>query len=243
MNKIKRVFIWLWQYILRLVYPVRCPFCDEPVPGREMLICAECMTKLRPVRDSYCMKCGKKLDRPEDEFCADCVKYPHLYDRGRSLFVYEEPVKASIYRFKYAGRKEYARAYATLVERELGDFVRSIKPDALVPVPLHRKRYQKRGYNQAELLAGEIGRLVGVPVLRGQVQRVKNTIPLKMLERDRRQNNLKKAFKINGNDVKLNTIIIIDDIYTTGSTMDALSAVLREAGVRRVFFVTLSAGQ
>ena len=243
MNKLIAFFRFVWSAILQLIYPRRCPFCDEPVLGKEEFVCADCKVRIRVVKEPYCMKCGKELNRSEAEYCADCKKYPHKYDRGRSLLVYEGPVKRSVYRFKYAGRKEYAGSYAGLMEAELGDFVREISPDALIPVPLHRKRFRKRGYNQAQLLAKEIGGRMGIPVLGATVQRVKNTVPLKTLERVRRQNNLKKAFKINGNDVKLNTVIIIDDIYTTGSTMDALSAVLRRAGVKQIFFLTLAGGR
>lgn len=243
MNKLASFFCFVWSAVLQLIFPRRCPFCDEPVLRKEEFVCAECKGRISVVKEPYCMKCGKKLGRSEAEYCADCEKYPHGYDRGRSLFVYEGPVKGSVYRFKYAGRKEYAKCYAGLMEAELGDFVREIGPDALVPVPLHRKRFRKRGYNQAQLLAKEIGDRMRIPVLSASVQRVKNTVPLKTLERARRQNNLKKAFKINGNDVKLNTIIIIDDIYTTGSTVDALSEVLRCAGVKKIYFLTLAGGR
>src|SRR5699024_2139136 len=103
----------------------------------------------------------------------------------------------------------------------LGTLIRSWHPDALVPVPLHPDRERIRGYNQAALLAQELGKRLDIPVLSGWLVRVKNTSPQKALEGAARQNNLKKAFKIVQDDVKLNTIVIIDDIYTTGSTIDA----------------------
>ncbi len=241
--KIKDVFQITWQGILRLLYPVRCPFCDGIVTASEGLVCTECLSDIRIVTAPYCMKCGKPLRKEEAEYCRDCMCHKHDYDRGRSLLLYEGRVRASIYRFKYSGRKEYARAYARLAVETFGDFLEEIKPDALVPVPLHRKRYMTRGYNQAQLLADEIGRRIGVPVRSRLIRRIRNTIPQKALDLAGRQNNLKKAFKISQNDVKLDTIIIIDDIYTTGSTIDALSAVLRQAGVKHIFFLTISGGK
>ena len=195
------------------------------------------------IGEPYCMKCGKGLEAEEAEYCRDCLRHPHVFERGRSLFVYDGAVKGSMYRFKYGGRKEYAGAYAHLTEVYLGEYIKEIQPQALIPVPLHRKRYRIRGYNQSEVFARSLGRRLGIPVASKMVKRIKNTLPQKELALPDRQNNLKKAFKINRNDVKLNTIIIIDDIYTTGSTIDALSATLKEAGVRNVFFLTISGGR
>lgn len=225
-----------------MIYPVRCPFCDEPVAGMRELICGGCLSKLEFVKQPYCMKCGKQLTGQE-EYCSDCSAGSHRFDGGRSLLVYKGAVKKSIYRFKYKGRKEYARAYAALVENQMQAFFEQVKPDALVPVPLHRARRRIRGYNQSELLARHIGRRMGVPVRTKLVVRSRNTVPQKNLDLSGRQNNLKKAFKLYRNDVKLNTIIIIDDIYTTGSTMDALTVVLRRAGVEKIYFLTLSGGK
>ncbi len=225
-----------------MVYPARCPFCDEPVAGMRELICRDCLSKLEFVKQPYCMKCGKQL-KGQEEYCSDCSANNHQFDSGRSLLVYKGEVKKSIYRFKYKGRKAYARAYAALVESQMQTFFEQVKPDALVPVPLHRARRCMRGYNQSELLARHIGRRMGVPVRTKLVVRSRNTVPQKNLDLSGRQNNLKKAFKLYRNDVKLNTIIIIDDIYTTGSTVDALAAVLRRAGVKKIYFLTLSGGK
>lgn len=187
------------------------------------------------------MKCGKKLADAQTEYCGDCMRRRHLFDRGRALYAYKS-VSDSIYRFKYKGRQEYAAYYAACIERELGDWIRRCGADALVPVPIHTSRRRRRGYNQAEVLAKELGRLTGIPVEGNLIGRVRKTVPMKELSVDERQNNLKRAFKICRNDVKLNTIIIVDDIYTTGSTIDAMSYELRRAGVRRIYFVTLAIG-
>jgi ComF family protein len=110
-------------------------------------------------------------------------------------------------------------------------------------VPLSRQRRKKRGYNQAELLAREIGKQMGIPVYSHLVKRIKNTKPQKNLNPSERQNNLKKAFIIGQNDVKLSTIVIIDDIYTTGSTIDAVAQALTGTVAEKVYFAVLSAGE
>lgn len=226
---------------LEYLFPARCPVCDAVLPCRQR-ICASCRKELKLIEAPYCLKCGKRLHDGNERFCSDCATYPHVYDRGRALFEYA-PIRKSIYRMKYGKRAEYATLYGEMLAKHLGDVIRSWKPDALVPVPLHEKRLAKRGYNQAELLADVLGRRLGIPVQRKLVKRLKNTLPQKDLDAAGRQNNLKKAFKLCANDVKLNSIVIIDDIYTTGSTIDAVAAVLKEAGTRSVYFVALSIGK
>jgi len=188
------------------------------------------------------MKCGRPIGESEKEYCDDCVSHIHLYDCGRALFSYRS-VSASLARFKYHGRREYAVFYAACAAKYLGSFLASCHADALVPVPLHKSRLQKRGYNQAQVLAEELSALTGIPVCADWIGRVKKTAPMKDLSATERQNNLKKAFKILRDDVKLNTTIIIDDIYTTGSTIDAMSRELKNAGVEHIYFITLAIGR
>ena len=222
-----------------LLFPPRCPVCDKPVP--KGLICPACEKKLVPIGEQVCFCCGKPLVE-EEEYCRSCRKERPSYKRGRALYTYNS-VAAAIHRFKYGGRQEYARFFAGEMADELGDFIRRVNPDGLVPVPLSDRRMRARGYNQAALLAKEIGRLTDIPVYTQLVRRVTDTKPQKELNAKERQNNLKKAFKIAQNDVKLSTIIIIDDIYTTGSTVNAVAKVLLEAGVREVYYMALSIGE
>lgn len=223
-----------------LLFPRRCPVCDRVLP-LGALICPPCADGLKKIRTPFCKKCGKGLEDEREEYCADCRKTTHFYTEGRAL--YEYPcIRRSMYRFKYKGRREYAEFYGREISRLLGGAIRRWNPDALVPIPLHKARKRRRGYNQAQALADVLGRQLGIRVESRLLKRVKKTVPQKYLNREMRQNNLKKAFKLCRNDVKLNTIIVIDDIYTTGSTIDAAAAALREAGVRKVYFIALAAG-
>lgn len=240
MGNIGEIIEELREKAINLLYPRRCPVCDDIVsPGGEK-ICPDCLKKLKLLTPPWCMKCGKKLEE-EEEFCTDCGRIRHSFDRGRALYEYQSTA-ISIYRLKYGGRREYAEFFGEEMARYLGSFLEQIKPDALVPIPLHPKRFRKRGYNQAALLARELGRYAGIPVREKLLVRVKNTSPLKLQNPAERQNNLKKAFNIGENDVKLKTILLVDDIYTTGATMDAAAAVLRQNGVERVYCVMLACG-
>ncbi len=228
------------RQVIQLLFPLRCPVCDGIVRPYGEKICLDCMKKLKLLTPPRCMICGKKL-MDQEEYCGDCRKRKHNFVRGRALYEYES-VAGCIYRFKYGNRREYADFFGEEISRLLEGFIREIQPDALVPIPLHRSRRRTRGYNQAALLARAVGKYSGVPVYENLLKRVKNTAPLKRQNPEERQNNLKKAFHIWQNDVKLSTIIIIDDIYTTGSTMDEAAKVLGEHGAERVYFITLASG-
>lgn len=225
--------------LISLLYPRRCPVCDGIVPfGKE--ICPGCEGTFRPVTQPWCMKCGKKL-MAEEEYCADCARQKHHFCRARSLYEYES-VAGAIYRLKYAGRQEYADYFGRKISIQLAEFLKMTAPDALIPVPLHPKRKRKRGYNQAALLARAVSAYTGIPVYENYVKRVRNTQPLKRQNPRERQNNLKKAFNITQNDVKLKSTIIIDDIYTTGSTVDEIAHELKAHGVQRIYVITLACG-
>ncbi|MCL2253827.1 MAG: double zinc ribbon domain-containing protein [Lachnospiraceae bacterium] len=227
--------------LLNLLFPRRCPICDEPVKFGKGLICPPCLTRISYLDSPTCLKCGKKLHN-EAEYCQDCAARSHSFDRGMALFEYQS-IAGAIYRFKYKGRHEYADFFGSEICGKLGEDILRLKPDCLIPVPIHAKRLRTRGYNQATALAKVISERLNIPLNEKIIRRVRPTKPLKNLNLQERQNNLKKAFKIERNDVKLNTIIIIDDIFTTGSTIDAMSEELRRIGVKKVYFVALSIGK
>lgn len=224
----------------QLLFPLRCPMCDEPVHPFGEKICPECLGRRKLLVGAYCMKCGKKLS-DDKELCGDCRKTKHNFVRGRALYEYDSAA-VSIYRFKYSGRQEYGDFFGEEMARFLGDFIRGVNPDALVPIPLHRSRERQRGYNQAAVLAKALGEQMNIPVQEKYLLRVKKTTPLKQLNPKERQNNLKKAFIISQNDVKLRKVILVDDIYTTGSTIDEAAGTLMNNGVEEVYFVALACG-
>ena len=227
--------------IVELLFPRRCIVCDEPVETGKESVCPSCREELRYVEEPFCMKCGKQL-MEEQEYCEDCRDRKHAYIQGRSVFQYAS-VADAMFRFKNQGRREYADFLAWEMYRRTKEWLMTVRPDALVPVPVHKKRMKKRGYNQAAVLAERLSAYTGIPVLENWLVREGDTAPLKDLGAQERQNNLKKAFKIVRNDVKLITIVIIDDIYTTGSTVDAIAQVIRQHSDCRVYVLTAAIGR
>ena len=188
------------------------------------------------------MKCGKPLNKEEQEFCQDCIKHRHFFKEGRAAFPYTGKIQKSLLQFKLHNRRSYGEFFAGAMAARFQKYEKLWKIDVICPIPLHKKKQRYRGYNQAELLAYPIGKAFQIPVIPELLLKVQETSQQKELDRKNRQKNLKKAFQIGQYDVKLKRILLIDDVYTTGSTMDAAAAVLKEAGAAEVFFLTACIG-
>lgn len=231
-----------WHAVLNIVFPRRCPFCDRVVEVGQS-ICPECAGSVHMIDGAVCSKCGQPLEDGRREYCYDCARKIHAYHTGKALYVYQGKVKESLYRFKYANRREYAIFYGEQAALKYGGWIKRCGVEAIVPIPLHKIRKRQRGYNQAELFAKELSRITGVPVRANLIVRSVNTRPQKELDDVNRKKNLKKAFTIPENIVQLKKILLVDDIYTTGSTVDAAAAMLKQAGVGEVYILCISIGR
>ena len=216
-----------WGKWLDYLYPPRCPVCDRISADG---ICPDCSKKLYRITTDFCMKCGKPLEDSQREYCPDCSRKRHVFRQNRAVLSYRGPVKLSLYRMKYANRRDYAEIYGREMALRLGPWIRRCGITKIIPVPLHRARKRKRGYNQAALIARALGRTLELPVEEKILYRVRNTAPQKALNDRERKANLKHAFWIQ--DVRRlrrgERILLIDDIYTTGSTLDAAAFCLME---------------
>lgn len=228
--------------LLGWIFPRRCPVCHEIVEDGRELCCKICRGKLPYVSEPFCMKCGKPVLSDEIEFCRDCTSKKHVYRKGRAPFLYDHLMKQSIAKFKYEGRQEYAAFYAEEILRKCGKEMRLWGAEVLVPIPLHAGRRRKRGYNQAELLAKELSKRSGIPVDTKLIFRKKKTKAQKNLDHKERYSNLKNAFSIREGNIPYHKIILVDDIYTTGSTIDEAARILQSAGIQTVFFLCICVG-
>lgn len=228
--------------ILSILYPDRCPVCHQVINGKGR-VCSGCRKKLPYIKEPKCKKCGKELGRMEDEYCRDCQRFSHAYDRGGAVFAYDDVMRSSISMFKYHNRREYAAFYAEEMKAHCGRLIELCAPQVILPIPLHREKRRQRGFNQAELTAKELGKLLKIPVDSGYLIRTQKTIPQKELSRRERKENLKKAFCLRKNAGVYERVLLIDDIYTTGATIDAVSEILRENQTKIIFFLTICVGR
>lgn len=238
----------LFHIIVDIIYPRRCPVCGDIVIPRGELICSSCENTFQLVTEPRCKKCSKPMDNEEKEYCHDCGKNKHHYIKGFSVWVYNEAMKKSIADFKYKGRKEYADYYVAKVIEQYSEHIKKVNPDILVPIPIHAKKERQRGYNQAGILAKAIGSKLNIPVSLHLLQRDKYTLPQKQLNNTERLKNLEKAFSFSKKDfekieLSIHKIMLIDDIYTTGSTIEACTKILNEQGIKEVYFISLCIGK
>ena len=233
------------ESLIGIMYPRRCPICGNIVIPKSESACVKCRLKLNPIQEPRCKKCSKPLLNEEQEYCFDCQRQQHHYEKGYAVYTYEESIKDSLIQYKFYGKREFAKFYVESIISELGDKLLRLQPDVIVPVPLHKRKLRIRGFNQAELLAKGIGDALSIPLHTDWLERVKYTTPQKKLNDKERLRNLERAFlcRADTNDIIGKCILLVDDIYTTGSTIEACTRVLLQAGCSKVYFVTICIGK
>lgn len=225
---------------MEILYPQTCCFCGKV---SRMKVCHECAAKIQYIEEPRCKKCGKPVRYTEQEYCEDCQRKVFYYEQGRSIWIHKGPVRWSVYQFKYSNRRVFGEFYAEELYRLYGWKLKEWKIDLIIPIPLHKKRRRKRGYNQAEIVARSLGKLTRIPVETKALVRVRNTIAQKELSEKARKVNLQGAFSTTKHWKRTSHVLLIDDIYTTGSTIDAAAKVLKENGAEKIWFFTVSIGQ
>ena len=198
------------------------------------------------------MRCGKPVLSARREYCDDCARAlehhrqmweDDSYRQGKALFAYKGSIKQPMYRFKYSNRREYAAYFAQTAVERYSDWILRCGIDVIIPVPMHRKKMRQRGYNQAECFAKALSEKTGIRMAKGLVRRVKNTSPLKTMGYVERRNCLEGAFQVADSIVQYDQILIVDDIYTTGSTVESIGHEIAKKCPGRVYVLCICIGQ
>lgn len=243
---------WLAERLLPglkdLVFPPRplCPFCGRPFPPiHGILLCRQCLGRLPFVLPPVCEVCGKplRLSGAGAGRCLDCARHGRFFGMARAVGLYEGLLREGIHQFKYQGRRGLGEAFASLMFSRLNAEPRMRRPDLLVPVPISPGKLHRRGFNQAALLALGIGRRLGRPVAMDGLRRERDTLAQNRLGAGQRRHNISGAFAATQPaTVSGRSVLLVDDIYTTGVTADECARALLRAGAREVNVLTLAIG-
>lgn len=230
------------ERLLDVLYPPRCVLCDEVLRRGEHGCCRDCLAALPRIRGPVCMKCGGPAENERAEYCENCRTQEHWFDRGAAAFTYTGAMRQAVRRMKFSNRRDYIPFFAEAMAQALERWLPIWRPELILPVPMHPARRRRRGYNQAELLAERIGRMTGIQVKKDLLFCTRAVKPQKELGRRERLRNLRGSFGVQGAFPKGSRILLVDDVCTTGSTLDEISRVLRAHGADMLFFIVLCTG-
>jgi competence protein ComFC len=231
------------RHVELLIFPSFCRLCSCPLgrPG-EKIVCRDCLERLVPRRGPVCLCCGRFFEGAgEDHVCRRCLERPPAFSVHRSCGRYDGLLKDLILLFKYRKYSVLGRALAGYAGESLGaDDALWQGADFLVPVPLHGKRKRERGFNQSQVLARELAKINGMKMLEGCLVKVRNVPPQTTLESAGRERNVRGAYAVRRlSKIEGKILVLVDDVFTTGSTLRECSLVLRAAGAREVRALTL----
>jgi ComF family protein len=237
-------------FLLDWLYPPRCRFCRERIFGRdEECFCPRCWKKIRLISQPLCTACGRPfLDGAgEDHLCGACLtRRPHfLGARAWACYPAREdenhPLREVVQRFKYGRKVSLGKPLGRLMASGCSKFFPGTSFDLVIPVPLHPRRLRWRGFNQAVILAREVGRLRGLRVDPFILLRSRETPPQTQLSEDERRKNVRAAFVVNpARSIQGKSLLLIDDVYTSGATVNECSRTLLRAGAKEVQVLTLA---
>ena len=235
----KSRFARLIRRLIDFILPPVCPMCNNPVDEPHML-CADCFKQLNFITKPYCQKCGHpfEFDIKGDMICASCLKQMPIYNRARSVFVYDEGSKKLILPFKHADRTDLTHIISQFLLKDYRDLIS--EADAIVPVPLHITRLFLRHYNQSALLANRLAHMTHRCYLPNVLKRVRATPSQGHLSAKQRQKNIQNAFRVSKpNLIQGQKILLIDDVMTTGATVSECTKILLKSGAERVDILTV----
>lgn len=217
-----------------IIFPYICNICKSS-SDINFDLCSSCLNKL-PVLVDRCYVCGAYLDKlTESVSCESCQDITRNYDRLCPLFEYTDPISSFITRIKYNRDLKYAKLFGRLFAKRISKFYKSYTelPEVIIPVPLATRKHKIRGFNQSYSIFKYAARELEIKLDLNIVKKVKNTKAQAKLNKNDRKRNLKSAFQVAG-DIPYQHIAIVDDVYTTGSTVDAVSYGFRERGVELI---------
>ena len=222
-----------WSQLQRVLFPPTCVLCAAPGQDGGFDLCADCASEL-PTNANACAQCGEQLaGTTELLVCGACLRKPPKYRSTHCAFRYSYPVDHLVRALKYHDRLTHARVLGELLARSLAITRSHPWPDVLLPVPLAESRFRERGFNQALEIAEQLERCLAIPLRADILERKRITREQAGLDRDGRRKNVRNAFALRAT-LNAKHVAIIDDVVTTGSTVNEIARVLKRAGAEHI---------
>jgi len=228
---------------LDFLFPPLCHICRSFIPDAgELHICSRCRDDLPLLKSPLCTVCGIPfIGAGGDHTCGKCQTHPPHFDSARAHLLYEGAPRELIHHFKYNHKTHLRRPLVLLALEGLTGFITARMPDVIIPVPLHRSRLQNRGFNQAALLGEMFSSRLSLPMLVDGLARIRETEPQIKLSAEDRNNNVKGAFAVKrGGELSGKRVLLLDDVMTTGSTVNECAKVLKKVGGTSVVVITIA---
>jgi ComF family protein len=246
----RRSFAERIDWLVDWLYPPRCRACARRIAGADgEYFCLDCWVKIQIIGHPLCNICGRPFpdDCGEDHRCGICLARPPQFFQARSWACYprqeleDHPLRHAVQKFKYGRKVSLGKPLGRLMARGCREFLAAWQADLILPVPLHSRRLRWRGFNQSVLLARQVSRAYGIPMNPVLLRRVKETPPQTQLSEEERRRNVRGAFALaRGRSVDGKNILLIDDVYTSGATVNECSRTLKKSGAKRVYVLTLT---
>ncbi|MDR0631747.1 MAG: ComF family protein [Holosporaceae bacterium] len=230
------------QFLLNLqniCFPITCYNCGKIVDSEGL--CQECWKKIRWIGDPKCKICGVPFEIDACALCPNCLRKKPHFDRAVSVFEYDSFSKIMILKFKHGDKTHICRQLSTWMYRVAQDAIKNA--DVIIPVPIHFLKRLKRKYNQSELLARELGKLSGIPYEPRILQKEKPTPQQEGLSRNMRLKNINGSFGVDSryfSTLFKKTVVLVDDVLTTGATINECSKILKKHGAEKVIVLTIA---
>lgn len=231
----------LWHRFLKALYPSSpyCPACGRTLLRKNVLICSRCAPFVFAEMSAHCKICGCPLEG--GEVCKICYENTYLYEQGVGMLCYNKYTRPIIYNIKYHNNTALAYRLGRLLSIDIARKTDILhKVDVIVPVPLAPLRLQQRGYNQAESIARGLADATAKPMENTALQKTRETADQIGLSRPQREKNLQDSFAVVSDALKDKNILLVDDVFTTGATIQACAKTLRDAGCDKIYFAVIA---
>lgn len=236
-------FKFAFKSIADIVFPAYCLSCNTKLDIYEKFLCTSCSELIVPISGKTCSKCSKQLPEysGKTKVCEDCRQIKWHFKKCEAITYYDKIIKKILHEVKFKKRPKYLNIFDKLLSNSVKNLLINVKPDIVVPVPSDKKTLRERTFNQATVISRKVSKISGIKLEEKILKKPQHIYRQSHLNRKERQKNIENAYSLHAQaDVKDRHILLVDDIYTTGATLNACSRELKRAGAKKITCLTIA---